>query len=844
MAFIEEAVISGFISKVINDCADITKAKIKEADKNRKDNEKNIQTRIYQVIIDTINVKTCYKYNNQDILYDAAETLLKSLKNSNDDSIIVKDALSILMSDVDHDICNEFMKMLLTEISKESNWDLYKEILMLILEQTAEDNYKELQQIKEELKSITQKLDENIKSSKGNNLLAKVKSRTQEYADKWETNMFLNDYDKRDENAGVNVKLSEVYLDEHLPHYIWGDNESNKPLTDLKELLWEYINEKKYSEMLLILGQPGIGKSTLITWIVANFNDRMDDILVYKFAADLKDIDWKDGPIFNSILEKLQLKYDDLHNKILVLDGFDEISIDQNMRKYILDSLYGDAIYGNILEKFLLIITCREHYIKKYERIKCKYITLQPWDEIQIKSFCNVFGMETMNTVSNSLIEKFIENKEILGVPLILYMALALNISIEKEGSIVDIYDKIFSLDGGIYDRCIDNKKFADNHRIGEVKKYIHQISREISMWMFENNADEANIPIKNYENICSIVMQDSAYDSKKIKEDYFIGNYFKLVRHCEGVDAEVIYFIHRSIYEYFVTDTIYSSINETIDISVESLAGVLGDILKGYILSNDILQLLNNKFMKSRIYYLFDKIYEAFNLMISDGMTYYAKRSYKNVVNCEKNVFINMLEIIHLLEEDDFLRFNKSICNYIRLNHIKNDFEHKIDELCPLNLKGLDFSYMNMQCINLKNADLSRTRLYYTNLSNSILVNAMLCNAILVEGKFINADMRNANLEGANLEKADLTGADLSDSNLQNANLEGAVISRLQIFRAKIDNSIWNVHDLINVYSQLRETNFSYIVITNSFHRVRMSSKEFFNVDYEGLVNLVVQGI
>ena len=32
-------------------------------------------------------------------------------------------------------------------------------------------------------------------------------------------------------------------------------------------------------------------------------------------------------------------------------------------------------------------------------------------------------------------------------------MVLALEISIEKDSSIVDVYDKIFSLDGGIYNR-------------------------------------------------------------------------------------------------------------------------------------------------------------------------------------------------------------------------------------------------------------------------------------------------------------------------------------------------------------------------------------------------------
>ena len=87
---------------------------------------------------------------------------------------------------------------------------------------------------------------------------AKIKSRTQEYADKWNDNMFLNNFDERDENAGINVKLREVYLDKHLPHYIWGNNRNARD--DLKTLLKEYINPHNGNKMLLILGQPGIGK--------------------------------------------------------------------------------------------------------------------------------------------------------------------------------------------------------------------------------------------------------------------------------------------------------------------------------------------------------------------------------------------------------------------------------------------------------------------------------------------------------------------------------------------------------------------------------------------------------
>lgn len=225
-----------------------------------------------------------------------------------------------------------------------------------------------------------------------------------------------------------------------------------------------YIIKTNENKMLLILGQPGIGKSTLITWIVTKFNGYIENILVYKFADDLKNVDWQNPNVSERILEALNLSYNDLDGKTLILDGFDEVSIGVD-RKEVLDNLYGELIYKKNIEKF--------------------------------------------------------------------------------------------SLEGGIYDRCIDNKKFAGNHRIGEVKEYIHQISREIAIWMFENNPHEACIPQEEYEKICDYVMKDYTYE----KEDFKIGNFFKSVKHCEGTETEELYFVHRSIYEYFVVETIYSSI-------------------------------------------------------------------------------------------------------------------------------------------------------------------------------------------------------------------------------------------------------------------------------------------
>lgn len=164
-----------------------------------------------------------------------------------------------------------------------------------------------------------------------------VKSRTREYADKWDANMFLNDFSEWYENRGVNVKLKDIYIDKHLPHFIWGNNK--KESYNLDVLLSKYIVEKNENKMLLILGQPGIGKSTLITWITQKFGKNFDDILVYKFASDLKNVDWQNSSIADIILDRLRLSDNDLNGKALILDGFDEISIGDD-RKEILDCLH------------------------------------------------------------------------------------------------------------------------------------------------------------------------------------------------------------------------------------------------------------------------------------------------------------------------------------------------------------------------------------------------------------------------------------------------------------------------------------------------------------------------
>lgn len=655
-----------------------------------------------------------------------------------------------------------------------------------------------------------------------NDIQQQVKSRTQEYLDKWNTNMFLNDFDKRDENAGVNVKLNQVYLDEHLPHYVWKDNENSR--NDLKDLLSEYINDGNKSKMLLILGQPGIGKSTLVTWITANFIEKINDILVYKFASDLKKVDWQNTSdkydLVDDILTKINLSHNDLEGKTVIIDGFDEIKVGN--RIVILNKFYWQLIKSNSLNNFSLIITCRENYIQYLYKIESDYITLQVWDKKQIQSFCEIYQKKTNIEISNNTLDNILKNKSILGIPLVLYMVLALEISIEEDGSIVDVYDKIFSLqDGGIYDRCLQNKRYEGSHRISEIKEQIHQISREIAIWMFENNPNEACIPQKEYEKICNHIMKDYVYD----KEDFKIGNFFKSVKHCEGIETEELYFVHRSIYEYFVVETIYSSIeNSMIKLTKESqqeLAGNISNYLKKGHISYTIGEFLSNKLCRifnrlscqkqKRFYQWWEDVVCQ---MLDVGMFYYTKKNihnYKNIITKELICFLNLIEILRLV-------LPMGDKEYIMQNANRQQL-YKYIKFCALEY------VMSNKIIDLRKMCLSRIEL-----AGEKLMNANFDEANLYAAYFSNTNLMFSTLKKADLRKTDLREVDLREANLEGADLRGTKLIGTVMDGAWLEGSAWFKADIKKSFCQLKETKFTYIIVEEQGERKKVYRSELFS--------------
>ena len=700
----------------------------------------------------------------------------------------------------------------------------------------------------------------------------RLPDRTEEYRRKWNENMFLNDFDEDDENAGVNIPLYKLY---QLPFYRLKNQKTD--LSNLEERLDKCVQGQDIkNRMLLILGQAGMGKSTMITWFVHRYQEKQDvdkkEILVYRFT-DL-DVEWsfqingerkRESSIDDAILESLNMKREELEGKLLILDGFDEVVAD-NDRIAILNRLYNAWVGEARIKDFSLLITCRENYIEELSRLSFPYITLQSWNEEQIERFCKTYALLTESKISEEAIHKMKEMKNVFGIPILLYMTLALEITVKDESSVVEVYDQVFSLEGGIYDRCLKKDasiRWDDKHRIAEIKKQIHQVSREISMWMFENNPEQAAIPKAEYEKLRDKVFEKNEGVDKSLKKDVLIGNYFRMLPCYEGVDTEELIFVHRSIYEYFVAETICSEIKEMIsemsEEAQEKIAGVLGYRLKKGKIDYTIGKYLKAKVSalvaayskeKKNLFYLWME--GAFGKMLDAGMLYYTGKNikeYRNVIEKEMNCFLNVLDILRLLlnfsdREYILQTVNKEKVIYyvMRLSSVANQRVKNRIDLRRVDLRGaylrgaylltvyfsrphfsrvtgVDINEADLSAIDLGEAYLNGEKyisadLREADLSESYLPEAQLKSAYLRGTKLVKTVLRSANLREADLREADLREADLREADLREADLRGADLSKTNLGGADLDHSRWFQEDVDQYISFIKQAKFNMIYI------------------------------
>lgn len=637
------------------------------------------------------------------------------------------------------------------------------------------------------------------------------KDTKKEYANKWNERLFLHRKPKHKE-----LKLSNTFIPPLCKVIIPEDKQSDKPQDCFYEILEQFIENGK---SLLLVGQPGIGKTSIVCYL-ANRYEHNPDVIILRFS-DWTEEEWNDltykthgSLLVKAITHKLKCSEKDLKNKILILDGFDEIKLYSGGN----DLLKSFLLQIRNIKGLRILITTRDNYINlnivKFQKV----IKLCPFNENKIIKYAGIV------TDTNKYKNSNVGDAGVYGVPVILYMALTIGIDIAERNNRCSAFEKIFSLDGGIFDRfATESDPGYDEratHEIAFVKEAFYNILCKTAYVMFENESNGIYIDRSAYEDIIN-QERNKMHHKTSLWYDFPIDNLYE--------KSERIEFVHKSIYEYFVAQYLYKIIIaatiSTYDLhtlsSEEMLRkgkAILADRLKQGSLSKEILEHLEYKIdehgYKSIGYIYFMKI---FTDMIIHGMmssNEYCHGGYST--EKEFTIFFNMLRFLHLWinSDKDIIKLDKAalskLCIYVKLYSYYKSLLAK-DMPDPISFYFDETSKLDLSNFDLTKCDLSDLKHGNINFKNCILVKANLSDSSLAGCYFENTDLESANMKNtklrhtiffkANIMKADFSGTDIADSKFVHCNLESAIFSDARGDRAIfIDNADFDNSILISI--------------------------------------------
>ena len=225
-----------------------------------------------------------------------------------------------------------------------------------------------------------------------------------------------------------------------------------EPQEDRDNQLWSSLSE---SGGHLVLGNPGIGKSTLIARYLAEQGGNIS-ILAYPLTEFKLNWEEEEHP-GETLLQKIGRTAESLKNTVLFLDGLDECAITPKNRAGLLRRLEVD--WGS---DFPWVVTCRLNYIPEDAldalRDRLPIFTLFPLNPEQIGRFMDKYeaatGEQIANTTRATLTAK--EQNGVFGIPLILYLIVASRLEISPGDTLVTVYDKLFGEDSPFYHRRLD----------------------------------------------------------------------------------------------------------------------------------------------------------------------------------------------------------------------------------------------------------------------------------------------------------------------------------------------------------------------------------------------------
>ena len=559
-------------------------------------------------------------------------------------------------------------------------------------------------------------------------------------------------------------------------------------------------SNKILAEGLFIIGQPGIGKTSLIIKIADDYIRGKIFVNRNVFFIKFKELNGS-MELFESVCEyfnrteNINLTKNDFTNSILILDGFDELQLTNSID---IETYFND--FANIIKNISnchFIVTSRTNYIPD-DIIYSVYIELQIYDmkktEIFIKNYSFMHRKINQNTI-----DSIIKNEsDLFRIPLILYLVLSWNVNISNTKNKGNLYDLIFGNHKKYYGFLNARGEDIKDVNIKYAKK-LSEIPPMIAYEMFKSNSllISENI-VKDYIN------NNEEYEAKVKKElqsRYGVANFYKMNR-------GYVEFIHTSLYDYFAAKKILNDIKDFLfklssyDKPVTEFIGTLENIFVNNKCKREILDFIlnfcendDNDFATLLVgndeYYNFQNFVEK---LISYGMCKQEEQGKEMFFEKAHRMFSLVYKIFYTLlvkyrpNETLLIKFKENTIKYIFfLNMDKPNLSLKYIFLAGADLHKISLNRADLKEAKLMESDLSKADLNEADLTKANLRLADISKANLNRAKLIETDLSEADLSKANLNKTDLNGAVLIDTDLNRASLIEASLIKADLTRADL---------------------------------------------------------
>jgi uncharacterized protein YjbI with pentapeptide repeats len=587
------------------------------------------------------------------------------------------------------------------------------------------------------------------------------------------------------------------------------------------------------ARMLLLFGQPGQGKTSFCHWLLnkqipnskttplnpAELFDNGKGIVYLRLRKIGNAQDLFNNPfevIYKEInnnehisLDNEYISKNEFSKSLIVLDGLDELAMQGNVDKAVLEGFCKDLI--RLLEKYpkmRIVLTSRHSYAdleKFHDGNELIIAQIGLLDKSQQLDWLRLYKSKTSDCKLSEEQLELINNedaavpylqldysylRELVTQPILLQMVAQVGLDTTAANRST-IYKKLFD--------TLVERTWADQQirqLDGLRSETLRDVMREIAFAIHKSEHEYIRAgEMEKLESVQDFRESVGADDEKNIYKRLMIAFYLQEVSKKSEDDNEedkrrhAVEFMHKSLQEYLTAEYIWEKIKELAYRNPKGKYNISDDDI-----INQFWRLFSDKELSEEIEsYLKELIAVDTDDSIKNALF---ERLMENAADMLKREFLPEHGIKNLRQPLYLFRSYWHILACLRpeectiKDNFKQEFAYMLKmqqpasrqmwhlpkaELSHTNLSKMFLMFTNLQGANLQKVNLQETNLQEANLQEANLQEANLQEVNLQEANLQEVNLQEANLQEANLQGADLQGADLQNAYLQGADLQGA---------------------------------------------------------------------